>query len=279
MIDELDEAVRQLLIRELPIRNNEIDIAFNQPKREWSARLSRPTLNLYLYDLQENTRLRQQMPQWHVERHSDGTSTQRRNPVRFDLHYMVTAWATEPDDEHRLLTRTLMAFMRQPYLPEDLLTDALQYQRVAIPIEIAQPNELVKAPDLWGVLDNEMRPALGCTFTLSLDPHQPIVTPLVRSREFRMGQSAAPSVRQELMDPENPDSFWTVGGTIHTDLSVEKVRVTLIERGMSVPLQSDGRFAIGGLRAGQYTLELTVENRPPTRHTITVPSSEFDLQL
>ncbi len=49
MYNDLDEALRQLLIRELPIKNSDVDIKFDQPKREWSGRLNRPTLNLFLY--------------------------------------------------------------------------------------------------------------------------------------------------------------------------------------------------------------------------------------
>ena len=59
MFDELDEALRRLLIREIPIKNNEVDISFDQPKSEWSARLNRPTVNLFLHDVRENTKLRQ----------------------------------------------------------------------------------------------------------------------------------------------------------------------------------------------------------------------------
>ena len=58
MIADLDETIRQLIVKELPIRNNEIDIAFDQPKREWSARLTKPTINLFMYDLRENVQYR-----------------------------------------------------------------------------------------------------------------------------------------------------------------------------------------------------------------------------
>ena len=64
MIDDLDQVLRQLLIRELPIKNREVDVDFDQPTREWSGRLSRPTLNLFLYDLRENNKLRQTRPAW-----------------------------------------------------------------------------------------------------------------------------------------------------------------------------------------------------------------------
>ena len=60
MIADLDESIRQLLIAEMPLKNGEVEISFDQPKREWSSRLSRPTVNFFLYDLRENTILRQQ---------------------------------------------------------------------------------------------------------------------------------------------------------------------------------------------------------------------------
>jgi hypothetical protein len=53
MIDDLDEALRYYLIRELPIKNNELDTAFDQPKSGRSARVSQPALNVYLYDVRE----------------------------------------------------------------------------------------------------------------------------------------------------------------------------------------------------------------------------------
>src|SRR3990172_3170765 len=112
MIDDLDEALRQLLIRELPIKNGEVDIEFKQPTRQWSARISRPTLNAYLYDVRENVKLRQVQPGWEVSRGNGGGGIRRLNPVRLDCHYLITAWAAEPEDEHRLLARTLMALFR-----------------------------------------------------------------------------------------------------------------------------------------------------------------------
>ena len=86
MIDEIDEAIRQLLSKELPIRNSEIDIAFDMPKREWSARLSRPTLNLYLYDVRENVKMRQMTTAWESSSNGGTATTRpgcpRSNPAR-----------------------------------------------------------------------------------------------------------------------------------------------------------------------------------------------------
>ena len=120
MISDLDETIRQLLIAELPIKNGEIEVAFEQPKREWSSRLSRPTVNFFLYDLRENPVLRTH--QWEaVNQGGNGDiARMKRTPFRVDCYYMITTWAAEPEDEHRLLSRVLMTLFKYPTIPENL---------------------------------------------------------------------------------------------------------------------------------------------------------------
>ena len=280
MIDELDEILRQYLIRELPIKNSEVDIAFNQPKREWSARISRPTLNLFLYDVRENTKLRQHNPAFEIERTPQGVAVQRRRPIRVDLYYMITAWATEPEDEHRLMGRTLMALSRYANIPEELLTDSFSDQPAPIPITVAQRELLEKPTDLWGVLDNELRPALGCLLTIALNPYQPVETPLVRTAEIRFGQSQRP-LTQDLSAADGGARYLWIAGQVRPKgkKSLSNIRMTLIERGVEVPIQDEGRFIIGSLPSGTYTVEVSAEGRKPGRYTMTVPSNTYDIEL
>ncbi|MDI7274903.1 MAG: Pvc16 family protein [Anaerolineae bacterium] len=276
MISDLDEVLRRLLIRELPIRNGEVNVEFQQPKREWSSRLSRPTLNLFLYHMSENTTLRQ--PEWEIRRNGDGTSTRRRTPVRMDLHYMITAWAAEPEDEHRLLTRTLMALFRTATLPDDLLPSTFKDQPVPIPIRVADPEFLRNPADLWNALDNELRPAISCLVTLALNPYQEFVGPLVRTRELRFGQATGLPLRAGLAEPERAQELWAVGGRLQGKGPFEGVSLTLVERGLSVSVQPDGRYTIGNLEAGSYTLEVSAEGRKPRQQRITVPSASYDIE-
>lgn len=277
MIQAMDEAVRQLLIRELPITNNEIDIAFEQPKREWSARLNRPTLNLFLYDIREHLKMRGSH-QWKVERLPNGTALQRRPPVKIKLSYMITAWATNSDDEHNLLSRALMAFFRQPIMPEDLLPDDIRAQSSYVELEVSREDTAHKPVDVWTVLDNDLRPSITLMLTVTADPYQPIVTPLVRTRELKVGQAAAPSTK-ELIENAAPDVFWTIGGTIHTSKPLEKLQLTLVEQGRAIQLQDEGRFAIGRLRTGKYTLEIQSGNAKPERHKLVVPAPDYDIDV
>ena len=280
MIDDLDEVLKQLLIREIPIKNGEVEIQFDQPRREWSARVSRPTLNIFLYDIRENQKLRQTQPMWETERDANGTATQRRKPVRIDLHYMLTAWGTEPEDEHRLLSRALMALFRYANLPEEMLGASLKVQGKQIPVMVAQYSELNNSTDIWNVLDNEMRPAISLIITLSIDPYTPLTVPLVRQREIRIGQSSLPADRR-LDEATVADSFWTIGGrlTSKKPLDFDKVSLTLIERGEKVVLLPDGQFAIGRLRAGAYTLEVAVGSDPTRRYSISVPAADYVLEV
>lgn len=277
MIHDLDEVLRELLIRGIPIRNGEVDIVFDQPTREWAARLSRPTLNVFLHDIRENLKLRHS-EEWIVEQNPDGTATQRRTPVRVDLHYMITAWANEPDDEHNLLARTLMALFRQPHLPQDMLPESLEGQDRPIPLQVAQVDEFRNPPDIWNALDNEIRPSVVLTMTLAIDPYTPLVTPLVSTRELRFGQTADPAAVQELVEGSE-DVFWSIGGTIRTDKPLEQLRLTLVERGLEVLIQEEGQFSISRLRAGDYTLEVAANGRTLKRAKITVPAPDYELTV
>lgn len=278
MIEDLDDVIRQLLIREIPIQHNEVDIAFSQPKREWSARLSRPTLNIFLYDIRENLRLRGSQ-QWLITRHTDGTVTQKRNPVRVDIHYLITAWASDSDDEHSLLSRTLLALFRLPYMPPELLTRSLQGQPTPVPIQVAQPETLSNTTDLWNALDNEARPGVILTITITMDPYAALVGPMVRTLELRVGQAVFPAQQQELLAEAGENVYWTIGGTIHTDLPSDQLALIVLETGKEVTLQKDGRFTIGKLRAGAYTLEARINQKVVKSTTLTVPSPDYDLTI
>ncbi len=270
MIDALDEVLRRLLIREIPIKNGEIDIQFKQPNRNWSAQLSRPTLNLYLYDLRENIQLRQPSPLWSgVGPQKNGKISQRLPAVRLDLHYVMTVWVNEPTDEHHLLARALMALFRYPYLPEDLFPEILLAQPSPIQLRVAQPDHLQETSLFWSALDNEIKPSIDCTITCALDPYQPITTPLVRERVliFRNVSTGA---------TESPGpTLWTVEGRVAGSGAKGSRSMSLLERGLEIPLRPDGSFTITNLPAGTYTVEISASGAKPWQQELTVPSPEY----
>jgi len=280
MIELLDKAFEELLTRDIPILNGEIDIKFDQPNRAWSARLSRPTVNIYLHDLRENQKLRQTRPMWETIKDESGIITQRQKPVRLDLHYIITVWASEAEDEHRLLLRTLMTLFRYPNLPREVLPQPLNNQQKPIPLQVAQYDELRNPTEVWQVLDNEMRPAIACITTIDLDPYQPMEVPFVRTRELIIGQSENPGQRRELLG-NGAQPLWTIGGNILSDepIELQDIQLKLIETGAPVNLHADGRFTIGKLRAGTYTLEISRAKGKPDHYQITVPAPDYEISL
>ena len=269
MIDELDDALRELLIRELPIKNNAVDIAFDQPKRDWSARLSRPTINLYLHDIRENVKLRREQRPYEMERRSNAV-VQQRQPMRVDLHYLVTTWATAPEDEHRLLARTLMTLIRYPEFPGDLLPEGLQDQPIPIPLKVAQSDTLDKPSDLWSVLDNQQRPGIVLIATLSFSAYPSEVKPLTRTAEVRSGP---------IDNPAAGHGYISISGMVKSRKPLVNLRLKLLERGQDIEPLPNGEFGIRNLQPGDYTLEVTADGRKPSKHKITVPATSYDVEL
>jgi len=189
MLDDLDETLRTLLIEELPqviekIERDGFDIRFDVPNREFKSRLAKPTLCVYLYNIQENRDLRGRT--WE-RNHQNGSVATRRPPVRLDCSYMITAWSNEVEDEHRLLTGAARVLFRNPILPRDVLKGALA-DGIEITTEVAQPESFKDIVDIWSVLDNDLRPSVRVTVTVPLDVDVEYLTSRVRERELRYAQ-------------------------------------------------------------------------------------------
>ena len=285
MIHDVDEVLRKLLIEEMGLKTgNDVDIVFNQPKREWASRLSKPTINLFLFDLHENLALRT-AETFNAIPQPDGTSEIRRNPVRMDLRYLLTAWVKEPEDEHLLLSSALMALLRYPFLPKHLLSDVFNNQPAPIPLVVGTYTDKKgpedKFSELWGVLDNELRPGVLVTITLALDPYKPVIAKQVLTRELRFMQDNA------IGDPESPPStktasktYWGFGGTVSSkkhDLST--LSLLLVEKNIAITLDDEGKFSATGIEEGEYTLDILVNDKVLKRRKIKVPASNYDVEV
>ena len=252
MITDLDETLRRLLVDELPVKNGEIEIEFDQPKREWSARLTRPTVNLFLYDVRENATLRQH--RW--DRLPDGDPKQadrKRSPYRLDCIYLITAWAAEAEDEHRLLSRTLMALFRYPVLPEERLVGMMQGQPFEVQTQVARADKLTNPAEIWSALDNEVRPTIPYVVTIALDPWAEVTEPVVRTLLLRTG--VAPSLPRRSPYLVAARAI-TIGGTVRDESGEPQSRIEVALKGTGYLTTTDeaGRFRLPGVVPGSYTL-------------------------
>lgn len=271
MIHELDETLKQLLITEMHIENSEVEIQFDLPQRDWTAGVSKPTLNLYLYGITENTELRRN--NWVVERGGNGQATKKRPPRRIDLTYLVTAWTSTVEDEHRLLWRALWALFRHPELPEELLQGSLRQTTMPIPTSVAQSDQMPNIADVWGVLDNELKPSLHLVVTLPLDLAQEMTSSLVFTKRIQVGQG---------LTREGPfEEITQIAGTVRDEggQPVSGAMVSVRERGFTAQTDEDGRYTFPNLGEGQYTFVVSAPERETKEHSITVLAREYDLEV
>ncbi len=185
MISDLDETLRKLLVLELPIKNGEVEINFEPPNRDWAAGRVKPTINLYLYQIAENIKLRRN--DWVVEK-TDDQATKHRPPKRINVTYMVTAWAGDVEDEHHLLWRVMAVFLKHSDLPEDILQGDLQDAQVKIKASLPPEDEILNPTDLWNVLSNDIRPAIHYRVVLPLDVAKRFTGPLVLKKVIKVEQ-------------------------------------------------------------------------------------------
>ena len=58
MLHLLDETLEAFLRAEVPLPARQIDVSFSAPDSEWGAAVTKPTVNLFLWDVKRNTAFR-----------------------------------------------------------------------------------------------------------------------------------------------------------------------------------------------------------------------------
>ncbi len=194
MLHDLNKTLEKVLVQRGNLTANQIDISFEQPNGQWSARLSRPTLNCWCFDLRENLKLRNMEM---TTNRSGNHSKTSLAPRRMDLTYLVTAWAGKIEDEHHLLWRGLAALKRVSSLSPNECEGMLRYQTHDVPLLVADASNITtNLVDLWGVLDNQMRLGFTMMATVELDVELSIEAPLVLEATIQLGTADDPSSRQ-----------------------------------------------------------------------------------
>jgi hypothetical protein len=192
MIHDVDESLR-VLVRRDALNGGDVDIAFDAPTRDWSARRNAPTLDLYLYDIREDLVRREVM--WDEVRDPRGRVTERRPPARhYKLSYLVTAWTQRPEDEHRLLAAVLACFVRHELLPADVLAGSLTGSELPVYLTIALPPPQDRSlSDVWSALGGELKPSLDLVVSapLNVRRQERAGPPVLEEPRLRMGRPDA----------------------------------------------------------------------------------------
>lgn len=267
MLSNLDETIRQILVQAGGLDPSEVEVSFEIPDREWSAGISKPTLNCYLFDIRENRELRQHgmesVPQ-------NGRVGFRQRPVVFfDLTYLITAWTREVEDEHRLLWHILQTLLRFERLPEQYLQGELHGREQPIYARTAMPEGVLKSPgEFWTALENQIKPSISYVITVSLDRDQLSVGPPVFTARLRV-----PAERQ-------PEERWGwFGGTVRDGgAPVADAVVRVEERGLEARTDADGNYRLRLPGPGTYTISARKGELFQQRR-VTIPEPTYDLSF
>ncbi len=171
MIHEVDSALRALILRE-GLDGADAEVVFDAPTKDWAARRTTPTVDVYLYDIREDLRRRERGV---VNEYDDALRVVARRlpPRHFKLSYLITAWTQRPVDEHRLLSALLACFLRQDAVPADLLGGPLATSGLPVPLSVAlPPPEDRSFADVWSALGGELKPSLDIVVTVPTDTGQ-----------------------------------------------------------------------------------------------------------
>lgn len=309
MINDLDRTLREILTKELRLANGRLVVQFDQPSREWSSAITQPTLNLFLYDLRENNVLRQHQWQQATQKNGNGRIQQKRTSFRVECHYILTAWTPKnpnrAEDEHQLLSNAMLVLFRHPELPSDYLQGVMRDQPFEISARLAAHDRLTNPAELWSALDNELRPSVSYIVNLAFDPWQEIEILPVRTLTIRTDNPQHPpsmpnppksprfftstsATRQApaaayLIDRATID-FHFIAGTVRKELKPQ-ANLDIVIQGTNFGDKSDenGRYALGRLAPGQYTLIIAQDDEILQKRIITVPltnkDDDYDIQL
>ncbi len=281
MIQDMDETIRQILIKKGKLNGGDIDISFDQPTGEWAGSLTRPTVNCYLYDIRENVELRSR--DWRIDR-ENGVARRVMDPIRIDLSYILTVWTRNIEDEHRLIWRVLHTLSAQRTIRTTEAEGALSKQPYDFPTKVALPSEAIRnLPDLWGVMENQLRPAINYVVTVALDINEVYEAPMVTTARFDVGSynktADLSAPRLDKVDVMIDQVYHIGGGIFRGKNPVPNASISMVDHPFEVISDANGRYVFANIPAGEYMLNVQTDKGKPQTVKISVPSDNYDLKL
>ncbi len=268
MLVAAQETITQLLYAQGKIDPREVEISFDAPTKEWIGQRMRPAIDLFLFDVRENTDLRQTSFQ---STRVNGRAERRLPPRRVDARFMVSTHATDAADAHRLLWRALVTLMQFPELPPDLLADDLRHLDIPLTTRVAQADDAARMTDLWGGMGVEAHPAFCYVVTVPVDLEQAISAPLVLTRTMRFGRG---------LDGIAEEAHTHIGGVVRTQSGtpLTGVRVAVTDSAAEAAVtNADGEFRLFNVPSGEVPLRVVLPDGSEQTATVTVPSTSYDI--
>lgn len=165
MLNLLDEGLETFLRTEVPLPRTGIDVSFAAPDRDWGAGVTRPTVNLFLWDVRRNLSEREAGLPLTSER---GRRVRRPPLPRVDCRYLVSAWTSETPDEHALLGAVLASLLSHDEIAAEHLPDSYAAVRPLPSLSLGAVDGDDQS-DFWSAVGGQLKPGLDLRITATVD--------------------------------------------------------------------------------------------------------------
>jgi hypothetical protein len=269
MLPSLQASIKELIYERGRISPREVDVRFEAPTRAFVERLTRPTINLFLYDVTENAELRRN--EFRTTR-ANGHVERRMAPRRIDLSHMVSVLTTEIEDEHLLLWRTLGTLLRYHEIPAELLPESIRELNVPVTTRTAQADDQDRSHDMWSALGIEPRATLTYVVTAPLDLDIVLQAPLILTRTARYSRLSAEGGMETGHQiggiVRGPDGEPLAGVSVAVDGSI-----------LSCTTGDDGQYVLRNVPDGSVTLRVSGADGASRAVEVEVPGGGYDIDV
>jgi hypothetical protein len=160
-IRNVDEGLERLIRARLPLPEEVGDVSFDTPSRNWSAQLSRLTVNLFLFHIDRSGHPAR-APQQRVD--ADGRAQRRAPQPMIELGYLVSAWAGSPRDEHLLLGDLVSLLAGVVQLPHEYVGGADSSVHLTL-----GSGGLLSVREIWQGVGGDLKAGVLLTATAAAD--------------------------------------------------------------------------------------------------------------
>ena len=190
MLHALNQSLEAFFRSSVPLPGAEIDVSFKTPDRDWSGKLTRPTVSLFLHEVRRSPN---RSVTGTVTRNNNGVYSREQLSPFVRVRYAVSIWTNEPDDEHRVLGDLVSIVLSVGQIPAEFLVSPLAGLGNAVELTIAG-EDLAATLGIWSALGVPPRAALELVAVLPVAPPATRIVP-----------APPTSVGLGVSDRENPD--------------------------------------------------------------------------
>jgi hypothetical protein len=211
VLELIDESLESFFRATVPLGATDIDVAFDAPNREWSAKLTRPTVNLFLWDIRRSA-ARSSTGLRTVEH--NGVTVRQHVPPVLELRYVVTAWTSDLGDERALLAGLVRSLLAFGEIPREFMPAGLEaIEGPTLTMARAGEDHI----DVFKAVEGQLKPGVNMVVTTQFDtglvfPVAPAVGELGTSIGRMNGSTEAPRRRiaGEVIDAEGRGAIGAV---------------------------------------------------------------------